>query len=423
MPKLLEDANSGSLGIKSMLKRVPMSEFIFIGIAHAIFTIVFVISKESRPISDNVLITWIIFLAMPLITRALSPALLDIPVPLLEKKLAYPLCLGPFLWFYVKCVTGDIQKFRSSHLWHFLPFFLATLFQAIFQESPVYPKVHRVDNPFNTLIWLSNIASLFCYSGVVIRRLQKHRMEVLNSFSLLTTQITLRWLIWLTCGFIFAYMLPLFAHFASLPMPLQAHGYAFTGFIFILSFFGLKQNQVFSGQKEKENAVKLAKNYPLKLKTNSNNERALQADGELPEINAKADQGEQQAKQKKEKYERSGLTQERADQYLKRLEEYTQNEKPYLDANLTVDKLANQSRIPRHYLTQIFSEQLNKNFYLYINGYRINKVKQLLSDPVNKDMTLLDIAYESGFNSKSTFNSIFKKMTNMTPTQYKKNKS
>lgn len=393
-----------------------MNEFIFIGIAHAIFTIVFVISKDNRPISDNVLITWIILLAMPLITRALSPAILDIPLPLLEKKLAYPLCLGPFLWFYVKCVTGDIQKFRSSHLWHFLPFFLATLFQAIFQESPVYPKVHRVDNPFNTLIWLSNIASLFCYSGLVIRRLQKHRMEVLNSFSLLTTQITLRWLIWLTCGFIIAYMLPLFAHFASLPLPLQAHGYALTGFIFILSFFGLKQTQVFSGQKD---VVEPGNNAsPI-----SNNKRVLQAASDLPEIDSKVDKDQQQATQKKEKYERSGLTQERADQFLKRLEEYTQNEKPYLDANLTVDKLANQSRIPRHYLTQIFSEQLNQNFYLYINEYRINRVKQLLNDPVNKDMTLLDIAYESGFNSKSTFNSIFKKITNMTPSQYKKNKS
>jgi len=113
-------------------------------------------------------------------------------------------------------------------------------------------------------------------------------------------------------------------------------------------------------------------------------------------------------------------TQERALQYIKRLEDYTQKEKPYLDANLTVDKLAAQTHIPRHYLTQILSEQLNKNFYLYINEYRINKVKQLLEETETQNMTLLEVAYESGFNSKSTFNSIFKKITNMTPTQYKK---
>jgi AraC-like DNA-binding protein len=365
-----------------------MSEFIFIGIAQAIFTIIFIMSKENRPLSDNILVAWIIILAMPLMTRALSPAMLDISIHLLDKKLAYPLCLGPFLWLYVKSVTGDIQKLKWSYLLHFLPFILATFFQIFFQKPPL-SQLETVDRTFGKLIWLINIASLFCYSSVVLWRLQKHSKEVLNRFSSLTTQITLRWLTWLTLGFMIAYMLPLFARFASLPIRLQSHGYAFTGFIFILSFFGLKQTQIFA--------------VPQKKK-----------------IINEAEKSEQEIQPKKEKYERSGLTQERALQFLERLEAYTQKEKPYLDANLTVDKLAAQAHISRHYLTQILSEQLNKNFYLYINEYRINQVKQLLQTPEHKNMTLLDIAYECGFNSKSTFNAIFKKITNMTPTQYKK---
>lgn len=403
-----------------MLKRESMSELIFIGIAQAIFTIVFVISKPNRPISDNVLIFWIIFLAMPLITRAVSPAVLDISIPLFDKKLAYPLCFGPFLWLYVKCVTGDTEKFRASYLWHFIPFVLVTIFQVVFQEAPLNAEFKRVNSLFSKLIWGANITSLFCYSGVVLWRLQKHSKEVLNSFSSLTTQITLRWLIWLTCAFVIAYMLPLLARFASLPLPLQAHGYAFTGFIFILSFFGLKQTQVFIGHKA--NAVEEQKGG-LHVDEYEKDEDVLQDNEALPEIAQETEKSIQQPIKKKEKYERSGLTQQRALQLLERLESYTQNEKPYLDANLTVDKLANQSHIPRHYLTQIFSEQLNKNFYLYINEYRINNVQQLLSDPENKHMTLLDIAYESGFNSKSTFNTIFKKITNMTPSQYKNNKA
>jgi len=370
-----------------------MSAFIFIGIAHAIFTIIFVASKEKKIISDYVLIAWIVMLAMPLLTRALSPALLDIPVPIIDKKLAYQLCLGPFLWLYVKCVTGDIKKFKPIYLLHFLPFILATLFQISFQPSPMHAELSRVGNPFNKVIWLINMASLFCYSGVVVWRLKKHRKEILNRFSALTTQITLRWLIWLTYGFVLAYTFPFLARFASFPIILQSHGYAFTGFIFILSFFGLKQTQLFQQEKEQEKKLEsVVIDEPIK-------------------------------KEKKEKYERSGLTEERAIQYLKRLEDYTQTEKPYLDANLTVDKLASQLHIPRHYLTQIFSEQLNKNFYLYINEYRINRVKQLLTDPAAKEMTLLAIAYECGFNSKSTFNAMFKKITDLTPTQYKKSKS
>lgn len=399
-----------------------MSEFIFIGIAHAIFTIVFIGSKNNRSLSDNVLIIWIVFLAMPLLTRAFSPALLDISIPLLDKKLAYPLCLAPFLWLYAKCVTGDIDKFKASYLWHFVPFLLVTLFQIMFQDPPINAQIKRGNSTFGQLIWLANIASLLCYSGVVLWRLQKHSKQVLNSFSSLTTQITLRWLTWLTCGFIIAYMLPLSARFASLPLPFQSHGYALTGFIFILSFFGLKQTQIFT--RNKESIFEAQENLQA---LSDDNKSLTQNKIDLSEIeDEKISDSEQniqaanQNKEKKEKYQRSGLTQERALLYLKRIEEYTQIEKPYLDANLTVDKLANQSRIPRHYLTQIFSEQLNKNFYLYINEYRVNKVKLLLSDPTNKDMTLLDIAYESGFNSKSTFNTIFKKITNMTPSQYKK---
>jgi len=98
------------------------------------------------------------------------------------------------------------------------------------------------------------------------------------------------------------------------------------------------------------------------------------------------------------------------------------SQKPYLDANLTIEKLSKQIAIPRHYLTQIISEQLNKNFYLFINEYRINTVKHYIDDAENNPLSMLEIAYQSGFNSKSTFNVAFKKLTSMTPSQYKKQK-
>jgi len=109
--------------------------------------------------------------------------------------------------------------------------------------------------------------------------------------------------------------------------------------------------------------------------------------------------------------------------YLKKLEDYMQLEKPYLDADLTIEKLSKQIAIQRHYLTQVISEQLDKNFYLFVNEYRVNTVKKYIKDPENQQLTLLDIAHLSGFNSKSTFNVVFKKLTEMTPSQYKNKKS
>ena len=95
-------------------------------------------------------------------------------------------------------------------------------------------------------------------------------------------------------------------------------------------------------------------------------------------------------------------------------------EKPYLDATLTVEKLAKQIAIPSHYTTQIISEQLNRNFYLFINEYRIESVKQIMQQAESENMSVLEIAYVCGFNSKSTFNTAFKKITKMTPSQYRK---
>jgi len=385
------------------VKWKPMNEVIFIGITHAVFIIIFTLSKENRSISDNTLIVWMAFLAMPLVVRVLGPDLLDIQVPIVGKILAYPLCFGPFLWLYVKCLTEDIKRYRLSHLWHFFPFLLAALSQITFQESTVYPSAITTDIAIHNFIGMMNIVSLLCYSGMVVWRLRKHSAEVLNSFSSLSTKITLRWLVWLTCGFIVAYLFPLFT---SLSVHIS-HGYAFTGFIFMLSFFGLKQTQVFRGQKDQIENVE------------TDNEVLVETVKMKPK-QAKIQSEQTNSEPIKEKYERSGLTLERAIYYLKRLDTYTQDEKPYLDANLTIYKLAKQSHIPQHYLTQIFSEQLSKNFYTYINEYRVNNIKLLLNDPENTNMTLLDMAFESGFNSKSTFNAAFKKITSMTPTQYKK---
>ena len=93
--------------------------------------------------------------------------------------------------------------------------------------------------------------------------------------------------------------------------------------------------------------------------------------------------------------------------------------KPYIDADLTIQDISESLNIPRHYLTQIINEKLNKNFYQFINEYRVEEVKKLLSDKDYQKFTITAVAFEAGFNSKSAFNSAFKEITGMTPTEYK----
>lgn len=120
------------------------------------------------------------------------------------------------------------------------------------------------------------------------------------------------------------------------------------------------------------------------------------------------------------KYEKSTLTKDRADRYVRRLLETMEKEKLYLDSDLTLQKLAQRLSIPPHHLSQIINERLNQNFFDFINSYRVEEAKKRLIDPSEKHFSIIAIAGEVGFNSKSAFNAVFKKYVNMTPSEWRK---
>ncbi len=96
------------------------------------------------------------------------------------------------------------------------------------------------------------------------------------------------------------------------------------------------------------------------------------------------------------------------------------SDKPHLNPSLTLSKLADQLLIKPKDLTVVLNSGLNKNFYDFINEYRVQTAKEKLLDPQNDYLTILAIAYDSGFNSKSSFNAVFKKHVKMTPKEFKK---
>jgi AraC-like DNA-binding protein len=120
------------------------------------------------------------------------------------------------------------------------------------------------------------------------------------------------------------------------------------------------------------------------------------------------------------KYERSTLTPEAADRYLKRLLQLMETEKPYRDAELTVSKLADKLSVPAPHLSQTINQRLNQNFIDFINTYRVEEAKRRLVDPSRRHYSVLAVAEEVGFNSKSSFNSVFKKHVRMTPSEFRK---
>ena len=105
-----------------------------------------------------------------------------------------------------------------------------------------------------------------------------------------------------------------------------------------------------------------------------------------------------------------------------RIQQHMLNNKPYLSHYLNLEELAKQLGLHPRSLSVAIKNNFNTNFYEFINSYRIKEAMRLLADPENPHRTMIEIHGEAGFNSKATFNAIFKKVVGMTPTQYKKSK-
>jgi AraC-like DNA-binding protein len=102
------------------------------------------------------------------------------------------------------------------------------------------------------------------------------------------------------------------------------------------------------------------------------------------------------------------------------LKKHMIKEEPYLDASLTIEDLSKQLNFETKDLSILINHHLNQHFFDFVNGYRIRKAMKILQNPEKSDLTILEILYDVGFNSKSSFNTAFKKYTGKTPTEYRK---
>lgn len=120
------------------------------------------------------------------------------------------------------------------------------------------------------------------------------------------------------------------------------------------------------------------------------------------------------------KYQSSSLKSLSKEHYRDLLLHYLETEKPYTNNELKLEDMAKVLKIPVPHLSEIINQDLGKSFSELINGYRVEEIKIKISDPKEAHKTLLALAFEAGFNSKTVFNRFFKQYTGMTPSQYRK---
>lgn len=307
-------------------------------------------------------------------------------------------------YLYVKAVTtGPVHLGNWPNWLHFLPFGTVLLVMLIqFHSMPPGAMRQCLDGIMagQPPVWFLAIYYAFflglfpLYLWLSFRALQRHEHYLLTKFSY-TEDISLGWLnryLWGLC--VLATFFLLFEVVGGQLFDWLGQGIGFMpGFVVMvllvlyLGYFGLKQQIIFVDSEERERKA------PTPV---------IATDDQAPEL----------------KYQSSSLTDDRAEVYLQRLLAHMDAEKPYLEPRITIADLSERTGIPANYLSQIINEKRGQNFFDFINSYRVREFQVLLQQPENRQFTLLSLAYDSGFNSKSTFNAIFKKTTGLTPSEY-----
>ncbi|MGY0038300.1 helix-turn-helix domain-containing protein [Pedobacter sp. NJ-S-72] len=167
-------------------------------------------------------------------------------------------------------------------------------------------------------------------------------------------------------------------------------------FVLFVGYFGIKQVGIFTSRYEDNDLV---------------------IDG-LPKTETIILHTETAVVNEKSKYSKSGMSDDTIDKIHQELNSLMQREKRYTDPELTLVQLSKELNIHANSLSQVINSVEQKNFYDYVNAQRIEEFKKIVSSPENQKFTLLSLAFECGFNSKTSFNRNFKKHIGISPSEY-----
>jgi len=282
--------------------------------------------------------------------------------------------LGPLLYLYLRSIVENTNKLYSKDILHFIPFviYLSLLipYYLLGQDSQYSILLKRIlGSP-----WLFLVIQ-FIYYLVQARRLVKtHQKNIVQKFSNVsgrdTAWMKLIFLIFIVVLLFITIATPWIIHGINLPSYYLFGAIFFSLLLYYIAFKGLMQRTATEMETSPDNTI---------------------------------------------------LTDDQSQLLLlkERLLFCMENDKPYLNPELTLTELARQLKLSRNQLSMVINNGIGDNFYNFVNNFRIEEVKRLIQEDNHRKYTLLALAQDAGFNSKSTFNNIFKKSTGLTPSEYR----
>jgi AraC-like DNA-binding protein len=405
-----------------------MIQFIvlLLGCAHGFYLSFALLTKNNKENNANLLLALLVFsFALRLFFIFLDVSgFIDNSPHLIELDAPIAFLFGPLLFLYVQKMTSP--SFYRVNFLHFLPFILAIVISLPFYwQSAEFKLDWLLEEPTTQLgLWYLNLFDIIFISMKLVlttlyfikiyQRLLQHRTNITNNFSNVE-KISLTWLIrlfslmsflffgWIlkeAFGFnsdvcteysigIYCEIFLMAAEGSSL---LVECGLVLC--IYLISIYGLKQPAIFT------------------VNTNLVKQKRQRSD-----TKKSVDVTEAQSV-KDEKYQKSSLTEELSAKVFEEISRFVHQQNMFLEPELSLTELAEKSGFSKHHLSQAINQSANKSFFDFINCLRVEHAKSLLHSK-NK-MNVLDIALASGFNSRSSFYCAFKKQTQLTPNEYKK---
>lgn len=370
-----------------------MENILIPGTFMSVLLSVLLLSKTEKRCADYILSAFLLLsaLVMALAYMEVYNRANNYPYPLfISLSPPFVLLLGPAIWLYVKCLTVNEYRLKTVHILLIVPFLL--VFSLFLFGNYILPYSQRVaidsGEVFKdgflfplvvTMIACSNIGYTL-WGLFLIKRFREREIQPPSGES----RNNLKWLRFLLMLSLICYAAISVIYIADSVWQLMSYNFLqISGlsvaslFVIVLGFFGLKQGDLFSAVRQYSN----------------------ESPGNV--IGKKMDD-----------------TSEDDREFIKTLLLYMGEKKPYLDPYLTLDSLSRMLRITPEYLSGVLNGTLGHNFYDFVNHYRIEEFKLYCKDPAKRKLTIIALALDSGFNSKATFNRVFKKRTGLTPSEY-----
>ncbi len=296
--------------------------------------------------------------------------------------------LGPSLYFYVRFLAMPEYRFRKIDFLHFVPVifnYFHSIYHLILGRAVPYPKLHNFTEALETY----GILAMAVYFVFALRLIRKYERSILNTTSNLQ-HITLKWL----KEFIVVVFASLFLILAFIMLD----------FSLLIDFRKEYSSTLFFKYDELLKSINVVSLYWLGI-------RGYFQQSILPIRSVEKDFGKTKTSTQQEKV---------SEVHIHLLLESMEKEKLYLDPSLNLRMLEEKIDLPARDISRTLNIGLEKNFYYFVNEYRVKEARERLSDPRFNHLSVLGIAFDAGFSSKATFNRMFKELTGVSPSYYRK---